>query len=117
MELLDQIRDYWDKRPCNINHGQSPIGTKAYFDEVESRRYSVEPHNYSFACFDRWQNKRVLEIGCGIGTDAVNFVRHGADYTGVKHIKEPWFEVIPPELFRILEKAFGSHLLITAKVK
>lgn len=82
-ELLDQIRDYWNRRPCNLRHSQSPVGTKEYFDEVEARRYRNEPHNYQFAQFERWKDKRVLEIGCGIGTDATNFARHGADYTGV----------------------------------
>lgn len=82
-KLLDQVRDYWNRRPCNIRHSQSPIGTKEYFDEVEARRYNNEPHNWVFPEFELWKGKRVLEIGCGIGTDAINFARHGAEYTGV----------------------------------
>ena len=30
----------------------------------------VEPHIPAFADFAYWKGKRVLEIGCGIGTDA-----------------------------------------------
>ena len=83
MVTIDQVRDYWNNRPCNIRHSTSPIGTKDYFDEVEARRYANEPHNYTFPEFERWRGLRVLEVGCGIGTDAVNFARNGAIYTGV----------------------------------
>jgi len=80
---VEQVRSYWDQRPCNIRHSPKPVGTREYFDEVEARKYFVEPHIPRFAEFERWRGKRVLEIGCGIGTDTVNFARHGAQVTAV----------------------------------
>jgi len=86
--LEDKIKRYWNNQPCNIKHGDSEPGTVEFFQQVSARRYLVESHIPEFAGFHQWQGKKVLEIGPGIGSDAAEFARNGAEYYGIDYSDE-----------------------------
>lgn len=81
---ITEVKKFWDDRPCNIRHSGKDIGTKEYFDEVESKKFFVEPHILDFTEFSNWKGKKVLEIGCGLATVGANFAINRAEYTGVE---------------------------------
>jgi len=83
MSLISEVKDYWNTRPCNIKHSDKEIGSKEYFEEVSKRKYLVEPHILQFASFEIYKDKRVLEVGCGIGTAGQTFIENGAIYKGI----------------------------------
>jgi SAM-dependent methyltransferase len=86
--LEQRIRDYWNNQPCNVRHSKNTPGSLEFFQDVSARRYRVEPHIPEFAGFYLWQGKQVLEIGPGIGSDAAEFARNGADYYGIDYSDE-----------------------------
>jgi SAM-dependent methyltransferase len=86
--LEQRIQDYWNNQPCNVKHSANPPGSLEFFQDVSARRYLVEPHIPEFAGFHIWQGRQVLEIGPGIGSDAAEFARNGADYYAIDYSQE-----------------------------
>jgi SAM-dependent methyltransferase len=85
---IEEVKKFWNDRPCNIRHSSKEVGTLEYFNEVTKKKFFVENHILQFTKFLQWDGKKVLEIGCGLGTVGINFPFNGADYTGVELSKE-----------------------------
>jgi ubiquinone/menaquinone biosynthesis C-methylase UbiE len=82
-DLKSEVREFWNQQPCGTQFADSERYTRAYFDEIEAYRYSVEPEIFSFAQFTRHHGEKVLEVGVGAGTDFVQWVRAGAEAYGI----------------------------------
>ncbi len=83
--LINDVRAYWTGKcvPQQWYSKKEPL-TLPWFNEIANKRYSVY---YKYlkedAEFGWHQNEKVLEIGVGVGTDLVEYVKNGAKGYGI----------------------------------
>ena len=80
-----RAREQWGQDPCGAEHGlEHEFGTREFFDTVERHRYTeYAPWMPSIMGFNDFSGARLLEVGCGMGSDLLQFARGGAHCTGV----------------------------------
>lgn len=84
-EEKQRARTQWGSDPAGAVYGRDhEFGSREFFDEVERHRYQeYAPWMPEVMGFNDHAGEKLLEVGCGMGTDLLQFARGGAICTGV----------------------------------
>lgn len=80
---ITKVEQFWNSNPCQ-SHLSQEEDRRRYYAEISRKRYGGrEWHVPTIAKFEEFRGKDVLEIGCSIATDGLEFAKAGANYVGL----------------------------------
>lgn len=87
-ESLEQVQDFWEDNLCGKQFVDEEVYTEEFFKEYTELRYKKTHHLNEVIDWAGAKGKKLLEVGLGIGADAVRWAKNGADYSGIDLTEE-----------------------------
>ena len=81
--LLEQIRQYWNEHIHDLELAKHPVGTLGFFHDLSEYRFDKLRYLPNVVDFDGYRDKKILEVGCGVGIDLIRFAQGGAQVQGL----------------------------------
>lgn len=81
--IIQAISAYWNEHIHDLVIARHPVGTREFFEELESYRFEKLHYLPRVVDFSAYKGKLLLEVGCGLGIDLARFAKHGAIVTGI----------------------------------
>jgi SAM-dependent methyltransferase len=77
------VREYWNRHIHDLDVSQHRPGSREFFADLDQYHFEKLHHLLRLIDFNAYRAKRVLDVGCGAGTDLLRFAKGGAVVTGV----------------------------------
>ena len=78
-----EVREYWNSHIHDLDISASVAGSREFFADLDQYHFEKLHHLPRLVDFDGYRGKRVLDVGCGAGTDLARFAKGGAVVSGV----------------------------------
>jgi SAM-dependent methyltransferase len=105
--LKEQVRAFWDAESCGSRYLDGE-DAQSRWEAQGAARYRLEPFIFELARFHEGRDKRVLEIGVGLGADSLQWLRAGADFTGID---------LTPEAVRQCKERVAAYGFVDADIR
>lgn len=83
MATTDAVRAYWEDHIHDLDITRHSVGSRGFFDDLDQYHFEKLHHLLRLVDFEAYENRAVLDVGCGAGVDLARFAKGGAVVTGV----------------------------------